>query len=319
MQTVRPRRWPRIVLIVLAVLLAAYAIAGFFVAPGIVKGVLVKQASATLHRTVTVARVSVNPFALSLTVDSLRVADKDTTTLLSFDRFYINFQLVSIIKREFTFAELRLVGPYAHIAIRADGRMNISDIIDSLNAAPKEPKPPNPKPPPVLAITVLHIENAHVAFVDSSATRPFATTVGPWHVDCASSPRAATATISTRSPGARRAGRNSRSRARFAIDPVRSSGEFSLDSIRLAKYATFYEHAVGFDVASGRGAVRAKYTVDLTPKKEIVRITEGTLRLDQLALALRGLADTAIQLRRLEISGVNVDPCNTMRASARSR
>ncbi len=239
MPQVRPRRWPRIVLIVLAVLLALYAIAGFFVAPGIVRGILVKQASATLHRTVTVARVRVNPFALSLTVDSLRVADRDTTTLLSFDRFYINFQLVSLFKREFTFAEVRLVGPYARIAIRADGRMNISDIIDSLNAAPKEPEPPNPKPPPVLAITVLHIEDAHVAFVDSSATRPFATTVGPGFIDLRDFATRSDSHNQYSFAGRTESGEKFSLAGSFAIDPVRSTGEFSFDSIRLAKYGDF--------------------------------------------------------------------------------
>ncbi len=210
------------------------------------------------------------------------------------------------------------MGPYARIAIRADGKMNISDIIDSLNAAPKEPEPPNPKPPPVLAITVLHIENAHVAFVDSSASRPFATTVGPWFVDLREFATRSDSHNQYSFAGRTESGEKFSLAGTFAIDPVRSTGEFSIDSIRLAKYATFYERAVGFDVASGLGAVRAKYTVDLTPKKEIVRITEGTLLLDQLALAIRGLADTAIALRRLEISGVSWTRCNTMRASSRS-
>ena len=307
MQDARPRRWLRIVLIALSVLVVVYAILGFFVAPGFIRRELVKQAGGTLHREVSVARVKLNPFALSLTVDSLRVADRDNSTLLAWDRFYINFQLRSIFKGEIIFAEVKLVGPYGRLLLHADGTMNISDILDSLKAAPKEPKPAKPKPPPVVAIDALNIENAHFDLVDSSARRPFTTTIGPWRIDLKQ--------FSTRSDNQGQysfAGRTSGGGAfswngTIALDPLRTAGEFSLDSLRLSRAGPYYEHTVGFDVADGLGSLRGKYTVDFTPKKEILRLAEAALRVDRLALVIRGQPDSVIQLRRLEISGIDVN------------
>jgi uncharacterized protein involved in outer membrane biogenesis len=47
--------------------------------------------------------------------------------------------------------------------------------------------------------------------------------------------------------------------------------------------------------------------VDFTPKKEILRLSEGAFRVDRLALVIRGQPDSVIQLRRVEISGIDVN------------
>ena len=74
------RRTKRI-LIVLAVLYALYAAFAALIGPVIVRRQLLERLSARLHRPVTVGRVRVNPFSITVTVDSLRVADRDGSTL----------------------------------------------------------------------------------------------------------------------------------------------------------------------------------------------------------------------------------------------
>ena len=60
-----------------ASLLAVYTVTGFFIAPPIIRSQLERRAGAALGRTVTVGRVRVNPFAVSLTLENLDVRLKE--------------------------------------------------------------------------------------------------------------------------------------------------------------------------------------------------------------------------------------------------
>ena len=70
-------RW----LLVAAVLVAIYGIAGFLVAPPLLRGRVEREASALIGRDVALDRLRLNPFALSVTLDGLLIKDKDGTII----------------------------------------------------------------------------------------------------------------------------------------------------------------------------------------------------------------------------------------------
>ena len=59
-----------------AVAFVVVGVLGFLVLPPIVKSVLLKQLAQTLHRPVTVQSISINPYALSVTVDGLTIGER---------------------------------------------------------------------------------------------------------------------------------------------------------------------------------------------------------------------------------------------------
>ena len=297
------RSW--IVLAVAGILVTVYSIAGFFVAPGIIKGQIERQLGATLHRRSTVGTVRVNPFALSVTIDTLRVADRDGVELFGWDELYVNAEILSIVRRELDLLEVRLVGPYGRLVVRRDGTLNISDIADSMNAASKAAPPSGP--PPVLSIDELHIAGARFDVVDSSTRRPFRSTIGPWKIDLSAFATRRDANSRYAFSGRTESGESFAWAGDLAIDPVRSKGTFSLDSLRLFKYGPFYERTVGFDVPRGIMGVKAGYEVNLTPNARIMRLTGGEVTVGDLALVERGRGDTAVVLPALGVSGIEVD------------
>ncbi len=108
-QRPRGRRWPRRLLIAAGVALVATAFLGFVVAAPIVRHVAEKQLGELLGRRVTVARVQVNPFALSLTIEGLQVFEADgRTPFLGFSRLYVNVDAVSLFRRCLVVREVRL-------------------------------------------------------------------------------------------------------------------------------------------------------------------------------------------------------------------
>ena len=97
-------------LIISAVVLVVYALAGFFVAPWALKGVMQDTVSEQYNATLDIDRLRVNPFALSVEVSGLKLHDPDGAPHVGWQTLYVNFQLSSIFRRAWTFREVRLNG-----------------------------------------------------------------------------------------------------------------------------------------------------------------------------------------------------------------
>src|SRR5512136_985968 len=90
----------RLVLVALAGAVVLYAAAGFLLVPWIVKKQIVKQVGKVVDRPVSVEKVAVNPFSLTLTVEKFLVQDRDGSRLASFDRLYVDADLLGLLPKQ---------------------------------------------------------------------------------------------------------------------------------------------------------------------------------------------------------------------------
>src|SRR5262245_42873503 len=114
-------------------LLAVYTLIGFLILPAVVRGPIERQATALLGRQVSIEHLRLNPFALSATVDGLRITDRDGTPLLHWQRLYVDFAaLRSLWRREWHFGEIRLIGASGRLAMLPGRLLNIDDLVARL-------------------------------------------------------------------------------------------------------------------------------------------------------------------------------------------
>ncbi|MES1164518.1 MAG: DUF748 domain-containing protein, partial [Verrucomicrobiota bacterium] len=170
-------KWPRRLAIGTAVALALFAVVGFWVVPPIARHVAEKQLSGLLGRKVTITRVRVNPFALSVTVEGFQVFEPDgASPFVGFRRLYVNAQLSSVYRRAPVIKEVALDGLRVSI-VRVKGTAedltdpadyNFSDILARLAARPAEPPPPpGPEPgTPRFSLNNIRITDAAIALDD---------------------------------------------------------------------------------------------------------------------------------------------------------
>ena len=114
-----------------------------------------KQLGELLGRKVTIERIRINPFALSVTIGDFRIYEPDQVTpFFGFSRLYVNAELSSVFRRAPVVKEIALdVAARSRRAHQSDrrglGRLgaayNFSDIVARLAAVPKAPEPP-PRP-----------------------------------------------------------------------------------------------------------------------------------------------------------------------------
>ena len=91
---------------VVAVLL--YTLCGFFLLPRVLHSQLESRANETLGRELTIGKVRVNPYVLSLQIDDFSFQDTDGQRLFGFDQFFVNLQASSLFRGAWTFKEIRL-------------------------------------------------------------------------------------------------------------------------------------------------------------------------------------------------------------------
>jgi uncharacterized protein involved in outer membrane biogenesis len=130
-------RWKKI-LYGLIIFFAVFTLVGFFVLPPILKSILIKQLSQSLHREVTIKQIKVNPYALSATARGFVVKDRERSeTFVSCEEIFLNLQSLSALRLALIVKEIRLTKPFMKLVRHPDMSYNFSDLIEK-----KETKPP---------------------------------------------------------------------------------------------------------------------------------------------------------------------------------
>src|SRR5882762_1409024 len=139
------RRSVLVTLAVLAVLFLVYTLAGFFLVPRLIATYVPRYAQERLGRRAEIGEIRVNPLLFKVDIRQFRLQEADGRPLLGFDRLFVDFELTSVFRAAWTFAEIRLEAPRVDAVIAPDGRLNIAELLDAL---PKSEPAPEPAAPP---------------------------------------------------------------------------------------------------------------------------------------------------------------------------
>ena len=120
-----------------------YILFGFLALPPILKSILSKSLSQTLHRNVTIREIRVNPLELSVSVRGLVISERGSPgTWVSAGEVFANLQLASVIRGGPVLSEVRLSRPYVKIVRRLDESYNFTDILDEFRKKPTDKSKP---------------------------------------------------------------------------------------------------------------------------------------------------------------------------------
>jgi hypothetical protein len=292
----KPRRlWPRRLAIGAAIAVAVLAVVGLVAGP-IGRRVAEKQLGELLGRRVSIARVRVNPFALSLTVEGFQIYERDgATPFVGFSRLYVNAEIASAFRRAPVVKEIALEALRVHVVrerATADAwgdvgaAYNFSDIVARLAAAPKSPEPPQPPDAaaPRFSLNNLHVDDAAVVFDDRptgdhhevsalSVGVPFVSTL-PVYVDSFVQPGLRVRVDGTPFEIA--------GRTKPFKDSLETVLELRLGALELPKYVPFVPVRLPIALQSGRLGL-ALDVAFVRPRADAPKLTvKGTVTLDAL-------------------------------------
>ena len=284
------------------VAVALYAAAGFLLVPRLLSSGVRDYVASHYHRQAELGAVTFNPFTLELNVERFALPDADGAPLAGFERLYVDVKLLSLLRGRLDFAAITLDAPRARLVRRADGRINLMDLVP-----PPDPAPQPAAEPPRLRIDELAIRGGEASFVDKS---------GRTALDVALKPITFTLhNFSTRSEGnayqfAARStqGETLEWQGTFGFDPIlESRGTFKIERVQARTVAEVAASALPVELAKGEFGLSGSYEVaergrDLAL---VVRVTE--LLCTDVVLRAPGEQNSWVQFARIAVTGTTLD------------
>jgi hypothetical protein len=164
---IRKNRRARMAAFIIMLFFVVFSVVGFFVLPAYVKKIAVEKLGEQLGRQVNLSSVMINPYALSLTLKGFEIKEPDgKTPFTTFDRLYLDMDVMSIFRGGPVVNELKIEGFYLNIVRTDANKYNFSDILKKL----QEPKPgeaaEKSSSPLLFSIENIQILNSKIDFDD---------------------------------------------------------------------------------------------------------------------------------------------------------
>jgi hypothetical protein len=291
----RPTFW-----IAAAVALAAYTVAGFWLVPRLVVSNLHGVIHDRYRREVRVGDVSFNPFTLQLVVRKFALPDADGSALVSFDRLTVRLGVMSIFRLAPDFKLVALEAPSVRVVRRADGRVNLLDLVP-----PTNPKADPNAPPPRVWIDELSIRDGTATVSDQKRSTPLTLAFHPISITLHA--------FSTRSEGnaytlaaTSLRGEGFEWRGTFGLAPVASQGSFTLN-VHAATLADILAGQLPFDLSSGELSLKGGYALVEHGERLALEAQLAELVVKTLGIRAHGDEHDAVQIPRLTVSGTRFD------------
>src|SRR5262245_29825660 len=148
------------------VAIVLYTLLGFFVVPWIARASIVDQIHKQLGLDAKLDKVYFNPYALVVRLTGFSLNEPSGRQMLAFDQVETNLQWSTLVRRAWTFADLRIVHPYVRIEHNEEtGTLNLLQLVP-----PPDPhaKPEPESPPPRLIIERVTIEGGRASVADKT-------------------------------------------------------------------------------------------------------------------------------------------------------
>ena len=314
--------WLAACAVLIAVLLAVYALAGFVALPFAVERYATRYAAEHMAAQLTLADTSFNPFVLRFEAEGVRLSrsrgaptSQAPPPLLEFERLVVDLDWRSLWRTTWIVSELGLIGSRAHARIGADGALDWAALF-------ARPATNEPGARPALIIEHAFVRNAQFTLVDERTAAPNSPPAALQldHIDIAAHDLTTFAREDS-APGRYRVsaviagGGKLDAHGTLALAPaVQSRGEWALadlnvhaiwpllrttSGLELPAVATSLSASSNYSVASPRGATAAD---SLT-----LRLDALTLQLGDVTLRAAGADDPLLRLESLDASGGRVD------------
>ena len=143
-------------------IVVAFGVLLGLVAPPLIRSKLASALSDTLRRPVSIEKISINPYALTLAVRGFLIKERQgDTPFVYFDELFVNLEMQSLFRLAPVIKELRLVKPYVGLVRNEDLKYNFQDLLD-------RPSDSDPKggPPPRFALNNIEIIDGSIDFDD---------------------------------------------------------------------------------------------------------------------------------------------------------
>ena len=286
-----------------AAVIGAYALAGFYGVPRLVRSKLPAAFQEQYGRTMELGEVRFNPFTFEFEALGLSIPDADGERMLAFDRLYVDFEVASLWNRAWTFREISLEQPYGRVVQRPDRTLNLLDLVP-----PEAGPPPAEEEPagiPRVRIGHLGVESGRFDVEDRARPEHFAATLAPVAFELDDFRTSGAGNAFRFAAGSDLAGRIELEGS-FGVEPLSSKGSVTLTGLQATAISEYLGELLPFDLRAG--TIDLGFTYDFSLSGDPFNFV-----LDMPSLAARDLStvahgyDVPWLFRAIDVRGTHVD------------
>jgi hypothetical protein len=295
--------------LIIAGLIVLYTLAGFFLAPYLIKREIPRLAQDKLGAQAALAEVRVNPFLLTVELKGFNLAERDNRPLLAFDRLFVDLETSGLFRRAWTFADITLEQPALSLDIDPQGELNLGRLIERLAKPERTPqkKSEGKAATPRVVIRRAAISRGNVSFTDRSDATVARAVVEPVDFelhDISTLPdQRGDYTLSARLP----AGATLSWRGTLSLQPIASSGEIGIKDFKVATLWHFLRDELA--VEEPRGALTLGLRYDMSYGSGALQAAASgiSLRAKDLSITPRGAQTPILELAEMDLPNGTAD------------
>ncbi|HRG50504.1 MAG TPA: DUF748 domain-containing protein [Pseudomonadales bacterium] len=142
-------------------IITLYTLLGFFILPWSIQRYLTHSFAENLQRGVEVHAVRFNPYKVKLQIEGFKIADTDSTPLLSFDLFSVNYSALSVFRLRYGIEEIALQKPYIKLDANGKGGFTLLDAFANLSS--QSPDKPAEEPESTTEVPAVWLGNLQIS------------------------------------------------------------------------------------------------------------------------------------------------------------
>jgi len=135
-----------------------YLLVGFFLVPGLIRSEATAWVKTKLNKPIAIGKISFNPILWRADIGDLAIPGRDHP-MVALGHLRVSFSLLSIFESAYYFGEIRLDKPFVDAVVRADGSLNLSELV---------PKSRSKEPNPTVRIGTFTVNDGTVVFSDDN-------------------------------------------------------------------------------------------------------------------------------------------------------
>lgn len=292
---------------IVALTVGAYAAAGFWWLPRLVRSNFQSFVSQQLRLQPTIGEVRFNPFTLKLQVATFSVRAADSTPLIACGGLAVDLSVSSLWRRALIFNTIELTQPSVNAVVGADRRLNLSALLPAPAADADKSRKHPAESAPAVGIGLLRISNGEASFTDNGRDLPMHVTLRPVTISLRNFSTLAGSGNDYHIAATAADGGQLAWTGRLALQPFAAQGKFAVSKVALQTIAAAIRDGLPFKVVSGSLNLAGSYALSAATTPMSAHLDIASLDVADLALRASAHARNDLSLAHLAVRAASVD------------
>gem|GEM_PF-4501552 len=293
----------------IAGLFLLYTATGFLIIPFQVKNLLTTQIKQQLGWNTELSQVKFNPLTFSLSLDGLRLSNKQNKPIVRIRQLYTDLKLSSLTKGILTISQVRLLQPEFFLTFDKSGIDNFSASWKSHHQTEEPDKIPTSLDRLKLLFQKIRIIKGSISIVDQNSHRSQSFHLSAINLNLqnlATYPVTGGDYQLSLSLGS---GQTLNWKGNLSAVPFHSSGIITLNQINSLQYLRYLQPLIPYKLIAGKADLKAQYQLSInTASKQMTtrfEIRNGMLSLNDVQFDLPDSTQKLLKFKRLLIGPVS--------------